>query len=104
MTTFRFSGWRRRRGPSRRRHDAEQVVRSCPGRVKGRGRASVRFPELRPADGDEHYAIRTRPWTAVAPATKKKDALTMACRPRVAPQPIAADVPREMVIRWQEDD
>ena len=27
-----------------------------------------------------------------------------ACRPRVAPQPIAADVPRDMVIRWQEDD
>jgi hypothetical protein len=47
-----------------------------PGRVKGRGRVSVRFTELRHAGG-EHYGIRTRPWTAVAPATKKKDALTI---------------------------
>src|SRR5919112_338534 len=29
------------------------------------------------AAGGEHYAIRTRPWVAVAPATKKKDALTI---------------------------
>jgi hypothetical protein len=48
-----------------------------PGRVKGRGRVSVRFTELRRADGGEHYAIRTRPWVAVAPATKKNDALTI---------------------------
>src|SRR5215204_1307620 len=48
-----------------------------PGRVKGRGRVSVRFTELRRADGGEHYAIRTRPWVAEAPATKKKDALTI---------------------------
>ena len=47
-----------------------------PGRVKGRGRVSVRFTELRRAGG-EHYGIRTRPWTAVAPATKKQDALTI---------------------------
>jgi hypothetical protein len=46
-----------------------------PGRVKGRGRVSVRFTQLR-ASG-EGYAIRTRPWAAVAPATKKKDALTI---------------------------
>ena len=48
-----------------------------PGRVKGRGRVSVRFTELRRSGGGEHYGIRTRPWTAVAPATKKKDALTI---------------------------
>ena len=48
-----------------------------PGRVKGRGRVSVRFTELQRADGGERYAIRTRPWAAVAPATKKKDALTI---------------------------
>jgi hypothetical protein len=49
-----------------------------PGRVKGRGRVSVRFTEVLRADGGEHYGIRTRPWTAVAPATKKKDAVTIA--------------------------
>ena len=48
-----------------------------PGRVKGRGRVSVRFTELRRSGGGEQYGIRTRPWTAVAPATKKKDALTI---------------------------
>jgi hypothetical protein len=48
-----------------------------PGRVKGRGRVSVRFTELQFAEGDEPYAIRTRPWTAEAEATKKKDALTI---------------------------
>jgi hypothetical protein len=49
-----------------------------PGRVKGRGRVSVRFTRVRTADEGETYAIRTRPWAAVAPATKKKDALTIA--------------------------
>jgi hypothetical protein len=48
-----------------------------PGRVKGRGRVSVRFTELRRSGGGERYGIRTRPWTAVGPATKKKDALTI---------------------------
>jgi hypothetical protein len=48
-----------------------------PGRVKGRARVSVRFTELRLGNGGERYAIRTRPWVAVAPATKKKDALTI---------------------------
>ena len=76
MTTFRFSGV----APSPRSIPAaarRRTSREVTGRVKGRGRASVRFTELRPADGDEHYAIRTRPWTAVAPTMKKKDALTM---------------------------
>ena len=48
-----------------------------PGRVKGRGRVAVRFNVLRPSGDDEAYRIRTRAWTAVAPATKKKDALTI---------------------------
>lgn len=48
-----------------------------PGRVKGRGRVAVRFTSLRPSGDDEAYRIRTRAWTAVAPATKKKDALTI---------------------------
>jgi hypothetical protein len=47
-----------------------------PGKVKGRGRVAVRFTRLDPA-GHESYSIRTRPWVAVAPATKKKDALTI---------------------------
>jgi hypothetical protein len=48
-----------------------------PGRVKGRGRVAVRFTQLRSADSGERYSIRTRPWVAVARATKKKDALTI---------------------------
>jgi hypothetical protein len=47
-----------------------------PGKVKGRGRVAVRFTRLDPA-GRDAYAIRTRPWVAVAPATKKKDAMTI---------------------------
>jgi hypothetical protein len=50
-----------------------------PGKVKGRGRVAVRFTRLDPAGpaGNDAYSIRTRPWVAVAPATKKKDALTI---------------------------
>ena len=56
-----------------------------PGKVKGRGRVAVRFTRLesrrdltgREPAGHEAYSIRTRPWVAVAPATKKKDALTI---------------------------
>jgi hypothetical protein len=47
-----------------------------PGKVKGRGRVAVRFTRLDP-EGRELYRITTRPWVAVAPATKKKDALTI---------------------------
>ena len=47
------------------------------GKVKGRGRVAVRFTHLTPSGDSERYAIRTQPWTAVAPATKKKDALTI---------------------------
>jgi hypothetical protein len=48
-----------------------------PGKVKGRGRVAVRFTRIAPAGDDGRYAMRTRPWVAVAPATKKKDALTI---------------------------
>lgn len=48
-----------------------------PGKVKGRGRVAVRFTRIVPASESETYRIDTRPWVAVAPATKKKDALTI---------------------------
>jgi hypothetical protein len=48
-----------------------------PGKVKGRGRVAVRFTRIAPAHGPESYTIRTNPWVAVAPATKKKDAMTI---------------------------
>jgi hypothetical protein len=47
------------------------------GKVKGRGRVAVRFTHLTPSGDSQRYAIQTRPWAAVAPATKKKDALTI---------------------------
>jgi hypothetical protein len=48
-----------------------------PGKVKGRGRVAVRFTRIAPANEPETYAMRTNPWVAVAPATKKKDAMTI---------------------------
>jgi hypothetical protein len=48
-----------------------------PGKVKGRGRVAVRFTRITPAGQDERYAMQTRQWVGVAPATKKKDALTI---------------------------
>ena len=47
-----------------------------PGKIKGRGRVAVRS-RIAPADGSDWYTLRTNPWVAVAPATKKKDALTI---------------------------
>jgi len=49
-----------------------------PGKVKGRGRVAVRFTRITPASDTASYAMHTRSWIAVAPATKKKDALTIA--------------------------
>ena len=49
-----------------------QAVRA--GKVRGRGRLSLRFTQLTSASDDESYRIATRTWTKVAPATKKKDA------------------------------
>jgi hypothetical protein len=48
-----------------------------PGKVKGRGRVAVRFTRITPANHIATYNVRTRSWVAVAPATKKKDALTI---------------------------
>jgi hypothetical protein len=48
-----------------------------PGKVKGRGRVAVRFTRIAPAGYDTRYNMQTRSWVAVAPATKKKDALTI---------------------------
>ena len=48
-----------------------------PGKVKGRGRVAVRFTRITPAGFDDRYTMQTRSWVAVAPATKKKDAITI---------------------------
>jgi len=48
-----------------------------PGKVKGRGRVAVRFTRITPASRTASYNMQTRSWLAVAPATKKKDALTI---------------------------
>ena len=48
-----------------------------PGKVKGRGRVAVRFTGIVPASESETYRMRTNPWVALAPATKKKDAMTI---------------------------
>jgi hypothetical protein len=48
-----------------------------PGKVRGRGRVGVRFTRIAPANESATYNMRTNSWVAVAPATKKKDALTI---------------------------
>jgi hypothetical protein len=48
-----------------------------PGKVKGRGRVAVRFTRITPTSHASTYNMQTRSWVAVAPATKKKDALTI---------------------------
>ena len=48
-----------------------------PGKVRGRGRVAVRFTRISPANESATYNMRTNSWVAVAPATKKKDALTI---------------------------
>lgn len=53
------------------------VQATRPGKVKGRGRVAVRFTRITPAGSDAGYSMQTRSWAAVAPATKKKDALTI---------------------------
>jgi len=37
----------------------------------------VRFTRIADANGSNTYRMSTRPWFAVAPATKKKDAMTI---------------------------
>ena len=53
------------------------VQATRPGKVKGRGRVAVRFTRITPAGDAARYSMQTRSWAAVAPATKKKDALTI---------------------------
>ena len=53
------------------------VQAARPAKVKVRGRVAVRFTRITPAGSDEGYRMQTRSWAAVAPATKKKDALTI---------------------------
>jgi hypothetical protein len=43
----------------------------------GIGRGEVRFTRIAPANESETCRMSTRPWAAVAPATKKKDAMTI---------------------------
>jgi hypothetical protein len=49
-----------------------------PGKVKGRGRVAVRFNRIAPPSEGDTYRMDTQSWVAVAPASKKKDALTIA--------------------------
>jgi hypothetical protein len=53
------------------------VQATRPGKVKGRGRVAVRFNRITLAGSDARYTMQTRSWAAVAPATKKRDALTI---------------------------
>ena len=48
-----------------------------PGKIRGRGRVAVRFTRITPVNHRATYNMQTRSWAAVAPATKKKDALTI---------------------------
>ena len=47
------------------------------GRVKGRAHVAVRFTTLTPRGDDERYRISTASVGRTAPATKKKDAITI---------------------------
>src|SRR6185295_16670069 len=53
-----------------------QATRS--GKVKGRARLGMRFHTLTPAGDSQRYRINTQTWARTAPATKKKDAATIA--------------------------
>jgi hypothetical protein len=48
------------------------------GKVKGRARTGVRFDRIETPTRGQQYQMTTRPWVAVAPATKKDDALKIA--------------------------
>ena len=47
------------------------------GKVKGRARVGVRFTHIAPRRRASDIRCRRRSWVAVAPATKKKDAMTI---------------------------
>ena len=57
-----------------------------PGKVKGRGRVAVRFTRITPVNQTASYNMQTRSWVAVAPATRKRDALTIGIPAAAAPQ------------------
>jgi hypothetical protein len=48
------------------------------GKVKGRAKVGVRFDRIEARGHGEEYQLTTRPWVAVAPATKKNDAMKIA--------------------------
>jgi hypothetical protein len=62
-------------GGSRVRGVVTDATRS--GKVKGRAHVAVRFDTLTPTGEDERYRIHTASVGRTAPATKKKDALTI---------------------------
>ncbi len=76
VTTIRRNGEEVLPAGSTARGFVTSVTRS--GKVKGRARVGVRFTSIAPSRDRERYSMTTRPWVAVAPATKKKDALTIA--------------------------
>ncbi len=77
VTTIRRNGEEVLPAGSTARGFVTSATRS--GKVKGRARVGVRFTSITPSrDRDrDRYSMTTRPWVAVAPATKKKDALTI---------------------------
>jgi hypothetical protein len=60
--------------------DAKEV-----GKVKGRGRISVRFTSLTSARTDDDYRISTRTWTKVAPSGKRRTPRQSRCQQLAAP-------------------
>ena len=76
VTTIRRNGEEVLPAGSTARGFVTSATRS--GKVKGRAHVGVRFTSITPISDRERYSMTTRPWVAVAPATKKKDALTIA--------------------------
>ena len=75
VTTIRRNGEEVLPAGSTARGFVTSATRS--GKVKGRARVGVRFTSITPSRDRDRYSMTTRPWVAVAPATKKKDALTI---------------------------
>jgi hypothetical protein len=74
-----------------------------PGRVKGRGRVSVRFTELRRADGGEHYAIRTGPGSPWRQPRRRRMHSRSAHRRRAARLLVGSLAARraQALVRWR---
>jgi len=73
VTTIRRNGEEVLPAGSTARGFVTSATRS--GKVKGRAHVGVRFTSITPISDRERYSMTTRPWVAVAPATKKNDAL-----------------------------